>query len=194
MEELPEDADLLTDPAHELLMQGSPDQSEATPTPSPISEPVSETKVGPDPVVVPAPTNSDLGPEPVSIADDVPEPVTPAPETPAEESVQSPDIISPLPEVVSPIRTPLPEVISPVPESDQESSRAGSKADETSSLSSEMSTPGEDKGGGGHKYATLSRVRTFKVDGQVIKSTTQKIVDVTANKTLRDNKKYQQMR
>lgn len=44
------------------------------------------------------------------------------------------------------------------------------------------------------KYATLSRVRKFKVDGQVIQSTTKKIVDVRANRTIRDNKKYQQMR
>ena len=44
------------------------------------------------------------------------------------------------------------------------------------------------------KYATLSRVRKFKVDGQVIQSTTKKIVDVQANRTIRDNKKYQQMR
>ncbi len=44
------------------------------------------------------------------------------------------------------------------------------------------------------KYATLSRVRKFRVDGQVIQSTTKKIVDVNSNKTLRDNKKYNEMR
>ena len=32
------------------------------------------------------------------------------------------------------------------------------------------------------------------MDGQVIQSTTKKIVDVRANRTIRDNKKYQQMR
>ena len=37
-------------------------------------------------------------------------------------------------------------------------------------------------------------MRKFKVDGQVIQSTTKKIVDVRANRTVRDNKKYQQMR
>ena len=37
-------------------------------------------------------------------------------------------------------------------------------------------------------------MRKFKVDGQVIQSTTKKIVDVRANRTIRDNKKYQQMR
>lgn len=65
-----------------------------------------------------------------------------------------------------------------------------------SSLSSELSTPGEDKPSRRveHKYATLSRVRKFKVDGQTIETTTRKIVDVTANKTLRDNRRYQQMR
>ena len=45
-----------------------------------------------------------------------------------------------------------------------------------------------------YKYATLSRVRKFRVDGQDIKSTTTKIVDVKANRTLRDNKKFQQLR
>lgn len=32
------------------------------------------------------------------------------------------------------------------------------------------------------------------MDGQVIQSTTKKIVDVRGNRTIRDNKKYQQMR
>ena len=97
--------------------------------------------------------------------------------------------------------SPIPDTVhSPVvPESgqssDQESLRAevrhGRQADE-SSLSSEMSAPEEKSKE--HKYATLSRVRKFKVDGQTIETTTRKIVDVTANKTLRDNRKYQQMR
>ena len=49
-------------------------------------------------------------------------------------------------------------------------------------------------GAGEYKYATLSRVRKFRVDGQVIQSRTTKIVDVKGNRTLRDNKRYQEMR
>ena len=45
-----------------------------------------------------------------------------------------------------------------------------------------------------YRYATLSRVRKFKVDGKDVESVTKKIVDVTSNRTLRDSKKYQQMR
>ena len=73
-----------------------------------------------------------------------------------------------------------------------------------STSSSEANTPAatprkESSGGGGskgegYKYGTLSRVRKFKVDGEVIESTTRRIVDMKANKTLRDNKKYQEMR
>ena len=44
------------------------------------------------------------------------------------------------------------------------------------------------------KYATLSRVRMFKVDGQVLKTTTSRIVDAKTKQTLRDNKRYQEMR
>ena len=46
----------------------------------------------------------------------------------------------------------------------------------------------------GYKYAVLSRVRKFRVDGEVIQSTTQHITDVKANTTLRDNTRYQEMR
>lgn len=70
-----------------------------------------------------------------------------------------------------------------------------------STSSSETNTPAATprrEGGGakgeGYKYGTLSRVRKFKVDGEVIESTTRRIVDMKANKTLRDNKKYQEMR
>lgn len=48
--------------------------------------------------------------------------------------------------------------------------------------------------GEGYKYGTLSRVRKFRVDGEVIQSTTRRIVEMQANKTLRDNKGYQEMR
>ena len=48
--------------------------------------------------------------------------------------------------------------------------------------------------GDGYKYGTLSRVRKFKVDDTVIESTTKRIVDMKENRTLRDNKKYQEMR
>ena len=48
--------------------------------------------------------------------------------------------------------------------------------------------------GEGYKYGTLSRVRKFRVDGEVIQSTTRRIVEMKANKTLRDNKRYQEMR
>ena len=54
--------------------------------------------------------------------------------------------------------------------------------------------PSGNSRGEGYKYGTLSRVRKFKVDGEVIESTTRRIVDMKANKTLRDNKKYQEMR
>ena len=70
-----------------------------------------------------------------------------------------------------------------------------------STSSSETNTPAATprrEGGGakgeGYKYGTLSRVRKFKVDGEVIESRTRRIVDMKANKTLRDNKKYQEMR
>ena len=61
----------------------------------------------------------------------------------------------------------------------------------TSRKESEASTEAKPEG---YKYATLSRVRKFRVDGEVIQSTTRRIMDVKANKTLRDNKKYQEMR
>ena len=55
------------------------------------------------------------------------------------------------------------------------------------------SAPASGKGDG-YKYGTLSRVRKFRVDGEVIQSTTRRIVEMKANKTLRDNKRYQEMR
>lgn len=172
VEELPEDADLSTDPGHseQLLAKG-----EATP-----------------PQASTVPASSDVGPDPVLVttSDSLPESPPQSVETPVPELDQTP-VLSPEPEPPSP----LPDVQSPVLES-EESSRAGSKAERNEdecSLSSEMSGAVEEKAA--HKYATLSRVRKFKVDGQVVESTTRKIVDVTDNKTLlRDNKKYQQMR
>ncbi len=141
VEELPEGADLSTDPGHmeDLL-------SDTTEAPSPIDS---------TPSPPPPPMNSDLGPNPVVIDED-----------------QNPPSAS---------------------------SATSSAPPQSSDHESEGTQEGEGGGGGGgkkeeHKYATLSRVRKFKVDGQVMQSTTRKIVDVTANKTLRDNKKYQQMR
>ena len=198
VEELPEDADLSTDPGHseqvvsESSSEATPSPISVTPSPSPALPPASaavEKKLGPEPVAV-----GDTGPSAVSIPDRDP--------TPVPESVPSPvsEIQSPPPETLP---SPVSEIQSPVPESDQESSKAESKSDPAEredevSLSSELSGPGEEKLSSNkkdeHKYATLSRVRKFKVDGQVMQSTTRKIVDVTANKTLRDNKRYQQMR
>lgn len=70
-----------------------------------------------------------------------------------------------------------------------------------SSSSSEANTPAatphkesSSGKGEGYKYGTLSRVRKFNVDGEVIQSTTRRIVEMKANKTLRDNKRYQEMR
>ena len=206
VEDLPEDADLMIDPGHSeqlLLTQDSQDESEVTPPSS--TTPPSESHVGPEPVLIPAPAEFSEDPaKPEATTPPTPEATTPpTPEattpTPTVEPPPPERVDSPLPEIVSPIRTPVSDVTSPVLESDQESSRGGSKADrheETSSLSSDISAPSapEEKGAS-HKYATLSRVRKFRVDGQVIESTTKKIVDVTANKTLlRDNKRYQQMR
>lgn len=73
---------------------------------------------------------------------------------------------------------------------------------EEGSSSSENSTPvtrsrkrsGNGKTQEAGSYATLSRVRTFKVDGEVIHTKTKRIVDAKTRLTLRDNKKYQQMR
>lgn len=237
VEELPEDADLSTDPGHsqQMISEASLRHSQVTPTLKDEGSGDADDKysVGPEPVAISSPTNSDLGPDPVNV------PSAPEPEAPTQESTQSPgsestqgleSAQSPGPEsiqgpelVQSPVpksaESPVPEssqrpasVHSPVPESaqspvlelvqnlDQESSKReskgndGVKRDDASSLSSEVSTPGEEKDKKEHKYATLSRVRKFKVDGQVMQSTTRKIVDVTANRTLRDNKKYQQMR
>ena len=56
------------------------------------------------------------------------------------------------------------------------------------------STASSGNKGEGYKYGTLSRVRKFRVDGEVIQSTTRRIVEMKANKTLRDNKRYQEMR
>ena len=196
VEELPEDADLSTDPGHsEQFMSES--SSEATPSPINITPSVSPAvpSVGPEPVTLPA-RQDDLGPSPVSIPDEDRD-RTPT-GTPLPGIPQSPvsEILSPLPDALP---SPVSELQSPLPEGDQES-QSGSKSDpsgreDQTSLSSELSGPGDDKAGGkDHKYATLSRVRKFKVDGQVMQSTTRKIVDVTANKTLRDNRKYQEMR
>lgn len=212
VEELPEDADLSTDPGHTQLI------SEINSLPS-----SAEPSVGPEAVALP--TNSDIGPDPIQISSqDTQSPVqSPVPESrqspvpepalsPVSETVQSPvpePVQSPVSETVlssvsEPVQSPVSETVpSPVPESvqssDQEMGRAESNVSPTrlgdeSSMSSETSVPPEPSKREEHKYATLSRVRKFKVDGQVIETTTRKIVDVTANKTLRDNKKYQQMR
>ncbi len=207
VEELPEDADLSTDPGHleqfvsESSSEATPSPVNVTPSPSPAiptPQPSKESSLGPEPVVVPVAGGSDFGPPPVSIPDDRDR--DPTPETPVPDTVLSlvSEIQSPVPETLP---SPISEIQSPVPEFDQESGKAESKSDpagreDGASLSSELSGLGVDKAGKKeeHKYATLSRVRKFKVDGQVMQSTTRKIVDVTANKTLRDNKKYQQMR
>ena len=47
---------------------------------------------------------------------------------------------------------------------------------------------------GDYRYATLSRVRKFEVDGRVMQTTTKRIVEVKSNQTLKDSRKLQQMR
>lgn len=148
---------------------------------------VPKPDLGPD-VVTTEPAPSDLGPSAVPVESEIPTNLVLEPVASPERS-DSP--------VYETIRSPIP--IESGQSSDQESlkSRAGrAKQGDESSLSSEVSTLAEDKVNKKeeHKYATLSRVRKFKVDGQVMETTTRKIVDVTANKTLRDNRKYQQMR
>ena len=231
VEELPEDADLTTDPGHteSLISETSSIQSESTPTPTPREDASpfipKESDIGPTPVAITTPQDSEIGvpqgsetspqdseipPQNSDIAspkvsdvipedsktgspdsDIGPEPVlvSPKDETPPEEPIT----------LLSPSSSSVPESVqSPVPESDKVEAKVKPKQeDERSSLASEMSAPSEDKRGRegkDHKYATLSRVRKFKVDGKVMQSTTRKIVDVTSNQTLRDNKKYRQLR
>lgn len=205
VEELPEDADLSTDPGHmeQLVSESSSEATPSpvvTPSPSPAIPPaaVAQSKVGPEPLAV---RENDLGPSPVSIRDEREtegDPQTPQTPTPPDMAL-SPmsDIQSPLPDAlpspISDIQSPVREQ-KPAPVSNGKAETKG-RGDDTS-LSSELSGTGNDKAGKReeHKYATLSRVRKFKVDGQVMQSTTRKIVDVTANRTLRDNRKYQEMR
>lgn len=71
------------------------------------------------------------------------------------------------------------------------SSSSSSEANAPTATPHKESSSGK---GEGYKYGTLSRVRKFRVDGEVIQSTTRRIVEMKANKTLRDNKRYQEMR
>ena len=63
-------------------------------------------------------------------------------------------------------------------------------ADPETSISSVSSVGGND----GFQYATLSRVRKFEVDGKFVQTKISHIVDVTGHMTLRDNKRYQQIK
>ncbi|KAL5471366.1 hypothetical protein EMCRGX_G029477 [Ephydatia muelleri] len=63
-------------------------------------------------------------------------------------------------------------------------------ADPETSISSVSSVRGND----GFQYATLSRVRKFEVDGKFVQTKISHIVDVTGHMTLRDNKRYQQIK
>ena len=75
-----------------------------------------------------------------------------------------------------------------------ESSSSSSETNATAATPRKESSGGGGKGDMGYKYGTLSRVRKFSVDGEEIQSTTRRIVEMKANKTLRDNKRYQEMR
>lgn len=63
-------------------------------------------------------------------------------------------------------------------------------ADPEASITSASSAGGKD----GFQYATLSRVRKFEVDGRIVQTKISHIVDVTGHMTLRDNKRYQQLK
>lgn len=179
VEELPEDADLTTDPGHsqDFIFPTTP-TPETNSTHHNISpgatayRETSPTSLDTASTVEPKPPTvytSDLGPKPVVLAQGA----NAIPAATTQENVEE-----------------------------------RGTGDDRSSLSSGVSStprsgPEEDQGIKGtedglapptRNYATLSRVRKFKVDGQAMQSTTKKIVDVTSNKTLRDNKKYQGMR
>ena len=186
VEELPEDADLSMDPGHseQLLSERTctPVPKHPSPSPSPSATPTpGQASVGPEAVML---QNSDLGPEAITM-----------------ESGKGNAVSSPETAATVAATTAVPESGN---NSDQESSKAetggsmGGKHGDELSLASEVSGVGEEKTAAKkeeqHKYATLSRVRKFKVDGQTIETTTRKIVDVTANKTLRDNRKQKELR
>jgi len=168
------------------------------PEPTPLSpEPVSSANLGPEPIPLsPEPVSpTNLGPEPIPLS---PEPVNLGPEPMPLSPEPVSDIISPGPEPV-----PLsPEPTQPAEEEAMSTAPSASQLQPSSSETSSSAggSPKESfaekhKGGASeYKYATLSRVRKFRVDGQVIQSRTTKIVDVKGNRTLRDNKRYQEMR
>lgn len=180
MEELDEDADLTVDPEHsEAILSATP----TLPDPSTVPETVVHEPSPPAEGETHSPeegahsqTPLDVGPEPVVVVSD--------------------DAISKHPE--EPPKVPPSQTTDERRGSDEETRQE----DQTSVSSEVSSTPGSDNQHARErlgvtkevKYATLSRVRKFKVGNQVMQSTTKKIVDVAANRTLRDNKKYQQMR
>ncbi|XP_064382334.1 serine/threonine-protein kinase 10-like isoform X2 [Halichondria panicea] len=168
VEDLPEDADLLHDPEH---MEETISASSRTPSVGEIST---------------------LSP------------------TDTERSLATPTNVGPVAEVASPEPNESGHTGSSIHDEAQRNGKlsttsstsdiAGSDrkkpsiSAEEASINSEASGP-EETISKDQKYATLSRVRKFKVDGQVIQSTTKKIINVgEGNKTLRDNKKYNDMR
>ena len=172
---LPEDADLTVDPEHsENLISpttSSPDTSSAhfdtlsSTTPVESMTTSSEKSLSAEPEPLQAPSSEVIS-EAVFIST-------------AEVKVQKES---------NPAATPKGSEVQPV----QQAVGEGKAPKET-----KRSSEADKKGSGApadFRYATLSRVRKFKVDGEVIQSVTKKIMDVTENKTLRDSKKYQQMR
>lgn len=115
------------------------------------------------------------------------------------------------------VRAPVVEMVEEVPNNqiiplNQDVSFTVSDKDDSSSRNSLPSTPSKDAdpfgadpessissvtsagGNEAFQYATLSRVRKFEVDGKVVQTKISHIVDVTGHMTLRDNKRYQQIK
>jgi len=168
MEELAEDADITVDPEHshsQNILPAMP--TSTTPTDVPV-------------VHEPSPPAGTGDKEGMSAQNDeqTEAVVTTSETTPGSDTGDTP------PEEVAATSPP------PAEESKIATSSASSTSGDRKGVAKDRLTAGDSD----FKYATLSRVRKFKVDNQVMQSTTKKIVDVNSNRTLRDNKKYQQMR
>ena len=189
MEELPEDADLTVDPEHS---QGVLPDKTSNDTPTSDMSRTTPTAVESSP---PIPSPAMMVQEPSPPAQDK---ETLNPEQSSAVSEESAPAEAP---VVTDVNSSQPPQETPAPQQTSDERRSSETSEQSQQRDRTLSTSSEDKvvdrlgtGSNDFKYATLSRVRKFKVDNQVMQSTTKKIVDVTANRTLRDNKKYQQMR
>ena len=183
MEDLPEDADITVDPEHsQNILPTTP--TESTPTEGTPTE-ATPTSTSIEPSEVPATV--------------IHEPSPPAEGVPSQKNDQSEAMVTPSEKTCRAAGdTPPENVPTHPPAGDKEETKEADRTtSNTSKTSGDRRGVAKDRlatGDNDFKYATLSRVRKFKVDDQVMQSTTKKIVDVNANRTLRDNKKYQQMR